>query len=156
MARHVHTHAEHRPVRDQSQAGAERHPLREFYPLDDVVAVLPDEPAAASAKAALVQDGLPDDDIDLVDGGWFIEHTREVHEHRTLMQRLAGLLTSGEERAYVNQYQREASDGHPVLFVHAADHATADHVRRILSRYGARHMRHYRSNVIEDLIPAQS
>ncbi len=144
------SHASHRQPPDPAQRGQVPHKLGEFYPLDDIIAVLQDEATGTQVQQALVTAGIPATDIDVIDGAWFIEHGRELKAQRGLAERLGGLLAS-EERGYVEEYEEEARQGRTLIAVHAKTDATAETVRQVLAQHGARRMRHYREHVIEDL-----
>jgi hypothetical protein len=126
------SHAAHRQPQDPTQRGDVPHQFGEFYPLDDIIAVLDDERAAGRAHEALVEAGVPAGDIDVISGDWFIEHGRELKQARGFAERLAGLLAS-EERGYVEEYEDEARQGHALIAVHAVDDATAERVRQVLA-----------------------
>jgi hypothetical protein len=145
------SHASHRQPPDPAQRGAVPHKMGEFYPIDDIVAVVEDQATGERAVRDLVQAGVPEGDIDLIEGAWFIEHGRELKEGEGLAERL-GRLVASEEHAYLREYEEEARQGHVLMAVHAADAETTEQVRRVLVAHGARRMRHYRERVIEDLL----
>jgi hypothetical protein len=146
-----HSHADHRQPPDPAQRGSVPHKMGEFYPLDDIIAVVEDPATGERTRRALGEAGIPDGDIDVIDGAWFIERGRELKEARGFAERLGSLLAS-EERSYVAEYEDEARQGHSLIAVHAADAETAERVRRVLAAHGARRMRHYREHVIEELV----
>jgi hypothetical protein len=72
-------HTEHRPPVDEnpSQVGqAAPTQLGQFYPLDDILAVIHDRDTAEHAVQALKDTGVSDGDVDLLDGAWFAEAMR--------------------------------------------------------------------------------
>ena len=74
-------HAEHRPPVDEdpSQVGrAVPTKLGQFYPLDDILAVVDDRAAAERAVQALKDAGVSDSNVDLLDGAWFAEAMRSA------------------------------------------------------------------------------
>ena len=144
------SHASHRQPEDPTQRGSVPHQMGEFYPLDDIVAVLADHATGERVQEALVQAGVPASDIDLIAGAWFIEHGRDLKQARGFAERLGGLLAS-EERGYVEEYEEEARAGRSLIAVHVADDPTAERVRRVLVDHSARRMRHYRRHTIQDL-----
>lgn len=145
-----HRHARHRQPPDLAQRGATPHMLGEFYPVDDIVAVLEDQTTGERVVQALMAGGVPADDIDLIDGAWFIQHGEDLRQERGPLERLGGLL-SVEERSHRQEYDTEARAGHWLIAVHAADAETAARVRGVLASHGARRVRHYRQHTIEDL-----
>jgi hypothetical protein len=149
----VHSHAEHRwPVdEDPSQAwrGAPRK-LGQFYPLDDIVAVIDDRAAAERAAQALKDAGVSDGDVDLVAGAWFAQAARSAVQQRGVLRRLAHLVPT-DERVLVRQYVEEAEAGHFLVVVHAPSPDDVERARAVLAAHGAREMHHYERNVIRDL-----
>jgi hypothetical protein len=145
-----HSHASHRQPEDPAARGQVPHKLGEFYPLDDIVAVVDDQATGERARQALVEAGIPADDIDLIDGAWFIERGRQIKGSRTFAEKLGSLLAS-EERSYVEEYEEEAQNGHSLMAVHAESEEIAEQARKVLASHGARRMRHYRPHIIQEL-----
>ena len=94
-----HPHAEHRPPIDEdpSQVGQSAPTkLGQFYPLDDILAVVDDRTTAERAVQALKEAGVSDGDVDLLDGAWFAEAMRSARRQFGVAQRLAHLLPTDE------------------------------------------------------------
>jgi exoribonuclease II len=150
-----HAHADHRPRvgEDPSELG-ESPPgttmLGALYPLHDVLAVLPDRPAAERAVQALKEAGVPEGDVDLLDGAWFVAAMRELDRRGGLAGRLTKWLHTYEQ-LLMRRYVAEAEQGHNILVVHAEDPADVERVQRVLRDHGAREMRHYGGVVVTDL-----
>ena len=148
-----HSHAEHRwPVDEDPSQAWRTAPTKadRFYPLDDIVAVVNDRPVAERALKALVDAGVPDGDVDLVDGAWFAQAARSAVEQRGVFQRLSHLLPT-DETFVARQYVEEAESGHVIVFVHAPSHDDVERARAVLAAHGAREMHHYGQRVITDL-----
>ena len=148
-----HSHAEHRwPIDvDPSQAWrAAPTKADRFYPLDDIVAVIGNRSTAERAVQALVEAGVPDGDVDLVDGAWFVQAARAAVEQRGVFQRLAHLLPT-DESLLARRYVEEADLGHVIVVVHAPGQDDVERARAVLAAHGARDMHHYGRRVITDL-----
>jgi hypothetical protein len=146
-------HAEHRPPIDEnpSQVGqAVPTKLGQFYPLDDIFAVIDDRATAERAVQALKDAGVSDGDVDLLDGAWFAEAMRSARRQFGVAQRLAHLLPT-DESLLVRRYVAEADQGHLIAIVHAERPDDVERARSVLAAHGAREMRHYERHVIRDL-----
>src|SRR5882762_9705821 len=89
-------HAKHSPrrARDSGQANTQPSSVGNIYPLDDVVAMIDDRESAERAVRSLRDAGLPEDDVDLVDGPFAVEAFRSFRQHRGRLQRLEAWLSS--------------------------------------------------------------
>ena len=146
-------HAEHRPPSDEdpSQLGeAPPTKMGQFYPLDDILAVLADRSSGARAVQALKDAGVAEGDVDLLDGAWFAEAMRSAREQQGIAGRLAHLLPT-DESLLVKRYVAAADRGHAIVIVHAERPEDVERVRGVLAAHGAREMRHYEQHVIRDL-----
>jgi ABC-type branched-subunit amino acid transport system substrate-binding protein len=124
--------------------------LDQFYPLDDLVAVIDERPAAERAVQALKDNGVPDSDVDLVDGAWFAQAARSAVQNRGVVKRLAHLLPT-DESLLARRYVDEAEQQHVIIVVHAPSQDDVERAREILAAHGAREMHHYERRVIRDL-----
>ena len=148
-----HSHAAHRWPTDEDPAQAWRTTpkmMDRFYPLDDIVAVIDSRSTAERAVQALMDAGVSDGDLDLVDGGWFVEAARAVVQHRGVMQRLSHLLPT-DESMLAGRYVEEAERMHVIVVVHAPSKDDVERARAVLTAHGAREMHHYEKHVIRDL-----
>jgi len=148
-----HSHAEHRPPVDEdpSQVGqAAPTKLGQFYPLDDILAVIDDRATAERAVQALKDAGVSDGNVDLLDGAWFAEAMRSARRQFGVAQRLAHLLPT-DESLLVRRYVAEADRGHAIVIVHAERPDEVESARSVLAAHGARELRHYGRHVIRDL-----
>jgi hypothetical protein len=146
-------HAEHRPPIDEDPASVgEAAPtqLGQFYPLDDILAVVEDRTAGERAVQALKDAGVADVDVDLLDGAWFAEAMRAAGRQHGIARRLARLLPT-DESLLVRRYMQEAERGRAILIVHAPNREDIERARSVLAEHGAREMRHYGRRVIRDL-----
>lgn len=119
----------------------------EFYPENDVVAVVADRTAGERALAALRQAGVPTGDMDLVEGDWFVEQMRRLRERR----RLQRLLALSDERDLIRAVIEDAGGGHHLIVVHAADPMVVERVRRVLVAHRARHLLHWERFTVTEL-----
>ena len=81
-----HLHAEHRPPVDQDPSIVGRAApveLGQFYPLDDILAVVEDRSRGEQAVQALIDAGVPEGDVDLLDGAWFSEALRAAGDRKS-------------------------------------------------------------------------
>ena len=146
-------HAEHRPPVDEDPANIGETPptkLGQFYPLDDILAVVEDRSTGERAVQALKDAGVSDGDVDLLDGAWFAEAMRSARRQFGVAQRLAHLLPT-DESLLVKRYMAEADRGRLIVIVHAPDPEDVERARSVLAMHGAREMRHYGRRVIRDL-----
>ena len=94
-----HSHAEHRPLVDEdpSKVGqAAPTKLGQFYPLDDILAVVEDHSAGERAVQALKDAGVAETDVDLLDGAWFAEAMRAAGRQHGIARRLAQIMPTDE------------------------------------------------------------
>ena len=91
------------------------------YPRDDVVAVIDDRASAEQAVRALTNAGLPDDDVDLLDGPCVARASRSFRQHRGRRQRLETWFSPAlsDDAAYSRAYALEAERGHYLVIAHA-------------------------------------
>jgi hypothetical protein len=149
----VRSHADHRWPVDKDPAYAwcaAPTLLDQFYPLDDVVAVIDARPAAERAAQALKDAGVPESDVDLVDGAWFARAAHSVIQNRGVVRRLAHVLPT-DESLLARRYVEEAEQEHVIVVVHAPTQADVDRARTILVAHGAREIHHYEPRMIRDL-----
>jgi len=123
------------------------------YPRDDIVAVIDDRESAEKAVRALSDAGLPESDMDLLDGPSVVEASRSFQQYRSRLQRLEAWLSSvfSDDAAYARTYVLEAEHGHYLVIAHADQPEVVDRVSRVLRAHGAHGMRHYQSLTVTDL-----
>jgi hypothetical protein len=113
-----------------------------LYPVGDIVAVV-DAPADAERLVhALSGVGLPESDVNVVDGTWFVEVMRAQKESWNPIQHALALLASDEGQV-VRGYIEQAEQGHAIVVVHAEKPEQWEPVARVLREFGAHHLRHY-------------
>jgi hypothetical protein len=147
------SHDEHRPPigEDPSIVGQEAPTkLGQFYPLDDILAVVEDRSTGERAVQALKDAGVSETDLDLLDGAWFAEAMRASGRRYGVARRIAALLPT-DESLLVKRYVTEAEQGHLIVVVHAERPDDVERARSVLAAHGAREMRHYRQHVIQAL-----
>ena len=149
------SHADHRPRVDQDPSTLGDPPPGvtlggQFYPRDDMLAVIDDRTAAEGAVQALKEAGVSEEDVDLVDGTWFGEAIRGMRERRGVLARLATLLPT-DESMLVRRYVEEADRGHSIIVVHAEQPEEVTRAAQVLRGHGAYGIRHYGRHVITDL-----
>jgi hypothetical protein len=150
-----HSHAEHRPPVDQDPSKLGAPPpgvtsMGQYYPLNDLLAVIHERATAERAVQALKDAGVSDGDVDLLDGAWFAEAVRSSGRRHGVASRLAALLPT-DESLLVQTYVEEAEQGHHIVVVHADQPEEVERARRVLAAHGAHEMRHYGRYVITDL-----
>src|ERR1700737_4613778 len=93
-----------------------------IYPRDDVVAVIDDRESAEQAVRALSDAGLPESDVDLLDGPSVVEASRSFQQLRGRLQRFEAWLSAAfsDDAAYARAYVLEAERGHYLVIAHAA------------------------------------
>ncbi len=142
---HDQSHAGHRPPvgMDPVQA-VEGMPasMGHLYPVGDILAVIDDRADAERAVQALKDAGVPEQDVDLVDGPWFAQVMRANKERWNPVQRVVALL-GVEEGQVVRDYLQEADQGHTIVVVHAEQQEMWDRIARVLRAHGAHRLRHY-------------
>jgi hypothetical protein len=151
-------HFQHRPPIDKDASTLGKPPphttlFGNFYPLNDVIAVIDERAKGEQAVQALKDAGIPDGDVDLLDGQWFAEAVRGLDRHGGIAARLAKFLPM-DERLIVQRYIAEAEQGSYIIVVHAEQRDQMERVSRILAEFGAHEARHYGPSVITDLWPA--
>jgi hypothetical protein len=147
------SHAEHRPSvgEDPAQVGQDAPvKLGQFYPLDDILAVVEDRSTGERAVRALKDAGVSETDVDLLDGAWFAEAMRASGRRHGVASRIAALLPT-DESLLVKRYVTEAEQGHLIVIVHAPRPEDVERARAVLAAHGAREMRHYERHVMRDL-----
>jgi hypothetical protein len=148
-------HAKHsaRSALDPTRANTPLTSLGNIYPRDDVIAVIDDRESAEQAVRALGDAGLPESDVDLVDGPSVVEASRSFEQHRGRLQRFEAWLSSAfsDDAAYARAYVLEAERGHYLVIAHAAQPEVVECVSRVLRAYGAHDMRHYEWLTVTDL-----
>ncbi len=147
------SHADHRPpINEDPSTGGQAAPtkLGQYYPLDDLLAVVEDRSTGERAVQALKDAGVLDGDVDLLDGAWFAEAMRAAGRQHGIARRLAQLLPT-DESLLVQRYVAEADQGHVIVLVHAERPDDVERARSVLAAHGAREMRHYGQRVIRDL-----
>jgi hypothetical protein len=148
-------HAKHsaRSALDPTRANKPPTSFGNAYPRDDVIAVIDDRESAEHAVRALSDAGLPESDVDLLDGPSVVEANRSLQQRRGRLQRLEVWLSSGfsDDAAYARAYALEAERGHYLLIAHAAQPEVVERVSQVLRAHGAHGMRHYEALTITDL-----
>jgi hypothetical protein len=116
-----------------------------LYPEGDVHAVIDDRDQAERAVQALRAAGIPEGDIDLVEGPWYAELHRNFLQHRSLLQHAESVIASlvSDHAKHFDEYAEEARKGHNILIVHATEPEVLEKVRQVLVDYDARLGRHY-------------
>jgi hypothetical protein len=124
--------------------------LGNIYPRDDVVAVIDDRESAERAVRALNDAGLPESDVDLLDGPSVAEANRRLGGR---LQRLEAWLSTAlsDDAAYARAYVLETERGHYLVVAHAPRADVVERVRQVLRAHGAHSMRHYESLTVTDL-----
>jgi hypothetical protein len=149
-----HSHAEHRPPVGQDPTKLGPPPpntmsMGHLYPVGDILGVIDDRAEAERAIQALKEAGVPEGDVDLVDGAWFAQAMRANKERWNPIQRVVALL-GAEEGEVVRDYIEEADQGHTIVVVHAEQREAWERIARVLRAHGAHHLRHYgRSEMAE-------
>jgi len=140
-----HPHDQHRPHTGQDPAkAAEDVPTMfgQLYPTGDVLAVIDARADAERAVEALKGAGVPAEDVDLVDGAWFVAAMRGIERHRSPFKRFLALLAADESEA-TKQLEQEAAQGHTIVVVHADDGPAGANVVKTLTEHGAHRIQHY-------------
>src|SRR4051794_8430067 len=92
-------HAEHRPPVGGDPAETAKQMPKSFehlYPVGDILAVIDDRAEAERAVRALKEAGVPEGDVDLVDGAWFTQVMRANKESWNPIQRVVAVLAAEE------------------------------------------------------------
>jgi hypothetical protein len=116
--------------------------LAQFYPLGDILAVIDNRADAARAVIALKEAGVPETDIDLVDGAWFIASMRELKERRTPFEKFLAVLVADEGEA-TQPLVQQAGQGHTIVVVHAEQPHICAQVVKVLAQHRAHTIQHY-------------
>jgi hypothetical protein len=118
-----------------------------------VVAVVDDRASAEHAVQALRNAGLPEHDIDLLDGPSVVATSRSYDQQHGILGRLASWLSSvlSDDSSYIRDYVLEAESGHYFVIVHAPQQDLVERVREVLHAHGAHSMRHYEWLTVTDL-----
>jgi hypothetical protein len=127
--------------------------LGNIYPLDDVVAVIDDKESAEQALRALRDAGLPDDDMDLLDGPMVVEADQSLRQRGGRLRKFEAWLSAvfSDEADYARTYVLEAQRGHYLVVAHAAEPEVVQRVSQVLRANGAHGMRHYELLTVTDL-----
>jgi hypothetical protein len=148
-------HARHRArsAQDPTRANVPPTILGVVYPLDDVVAVIDDRESAERAVRSLRDAGLPEEDVELLDGPFVVEASRSCQKHSGRLQRIEAWLSTAfsDDVAYAKDYLLQAERGHYLLIVHAQRQDVVERVRELLHAEGAHDMRHYELLTVTDL-----
>jgi hypothetical protein len=149
----VYTTALESPMHNPTRANTPPSSLGNIYPFDDVVAVIDDQESAERAVRALSHAGLPEGDVDLLDGPSVVEASRSFEQHRGRFRAFEAWLSSAfsDDAAYARTYLLEAERGHYLVIAHAAKPEVVERVRQVLGAYGAHGMRHYEALTVTDL-----
>jgi hypothetical protein len=113
-----------------------------LYPVGDILAVIDDRPEAERAVQALTAAGVPQGDVDLVDGAWFAEAIRANRASWNPLQRVVAMLAA-EEGEVVNDYLDQANQGRTILVVHADQQERWGPIVHVLRTHSAHHVMHY-------------
>ena len=139
------SHAEHRPSvgQDPVQA-AEEMPtsMGHLYPVGDILAVIDDQADVDRLVQALKAAGVPESDIDLVDGAWFAQVMRANKESWNPIQRALAFLAA-DEGEVVRTYIEHAEQGHNIVVVHAEQPEMWASIASLLRAHDAHDLRHY-------------
>jgi hypothetical protein len=143
------SHPQHRPQVGQDPATAAQPPteLGYLYPENDILAVVDDQATGERALAALRQNGVSLDDMDLLAGDWFVERMTELRDRHRLKQ----LVGFSDERDILQGYVDEAEKGHCLVMVHAAEPRLIESVRQVLVSIGAHDLHHWERFTITSL-----
>jgi hypothetical protein len=148
-------HAKHSPrrARDSTRAGTPPMSFGNVYPLDDIVAVIDDRESAERAVQGLHDAGLPENDVDLLDGPSLLEAERAFRDRRGPLQKVQAWLSEAfsDDAAYARSYVLEAERGHYLVVAHAEHPEVAERIGRVLRAHGAHNIRHYQPLTVTDL-----
>ena len=147
------SHDEHRPPVGQDPVQtAEEIPklMGHLYPVGDILAVIDERADVDRLVQALAAAGVPDGDIDLVDGAWFVQVMRANKESWNPIQHAVARLAA-DEGEVVRTYIRHAEEGHSIVVVHAEQPELWATVADLLRAHGAHDLRHYGSLVMTTL-----
>jgi hypothetical protein len=113
-----------------------------LYPVGDILAVVDDQASAKRLVEALKACGLPEGDVDLIDGACFAQVMRANKAGWNPLQRGLARLAA-DEGEVIRDYLEEADQGHTIVVVHAGQPEHWEPIARVLRQYGAHHLRHY-------------
>jgi hypothetical protein len=121
------------------------HPDRQFgqfYPEEDVLAVIPDVESGGPVRDVLERAGIPSDEIRVVAGDKFAPAMRGMREDRNLVEKVISFHTR-ELDALMDRYVDHAEEGRAIVVVRAEDDERTELVGRILAEHGAEMVHHY-------------
>jgi hypothetical protein len=148
-------HAKHRPRNALGTTRTSLPPtsLGNIYPRDDVVAVIDDKESAELAVRALSDAGLPDDDVDLLDGPTVVEADQSLRQRGGRLRKFEAWLSAAfsDDGDYARTYLQEAQRGHYLVVVHAAEPEVVQRVSQVLHAHRAHTIRHYELLTVTDL-----
>jgi hypothetical protein len=121
-----------------------------LFPVGDIMAVIDDRGDAELCVHALNEAGVPEGQIELVEGAWFAKVMRANEDAQNPFQRVVALLAAEEGEA-VRDYIEEADDAHTILVVHAKQPEMWDGITSVLRTYNAHHLKHFGPLVTTDL-----
>jgi hypothetical protein len=124
--------------------------MGQLYPLGDIVSAIEDHATAEAAAASLRRIGVPEGDVDILDGEWFLAAMKELKERRNPFQRFLAVLASDEGES-TQQLAQAAAQGHTIIVVHATNLDTCNEAIRILKQHGAHTMLHFGKLVMTEL-----
>lgn len=124
-----------------------------LYPKDDIVAVIDDYAAAQQAARALIDAGIPAEDIDVLEGRYFWALSRAIRGRAGLLSHLAHLLSRvfSDDAQNEDLFLDEARQGHAIVMAHAPDSAAAERIAAVLGGFQAHDVRYYRRACVEEL-----
>lgn len=146
------SHSDHRPPLDTGPAQGDNPPTKmgQFYPEDDVVAVVSDQQTGERALAALEENGIPRGNMDLIPPHVVLAASQTIEQNRGVFEKIASFFAL-EEGTYADEYVEEAQAGAHIVIVHADNEEVMKLIARVLREHGARRLRHYGSSVITAL-----
>jgi len=114
----------------------------QFYPEEDVLAVIQDEGRGASVRRALEQVGIPSEEIRIVPGAEFAPAMTGMREDRGLVEKVISFHTR-ELDELMDRYVDHAEQGRAIVVVRAEDDERTDLIGRVLAEQGAEMVHHY-------------
>jgi hypothetical protein len=109
-----------------------------------------DRASAEAAAAELEKIGVPEGDVDLIDGEWFLTAVKEIKDRRNPLQRFLAVLAS-DEGEVTQQLAQAAANGHTIIVVHAENLETCNLAIQVLKQHGAHTMLHFGKLVMTEL-----
>jgi len=138
-----------------SRSRADRPPLSfgVLYPQNDLVAVIDDEQQAERSARALVDAGIPGEQVDIVNGRRFAGLLSAVKRRRSIAGRIGAWLSRlfSDDADYEQSLLDEARQNHALLVVHVAEPALVGRISGTVHAYGGHGVRYYGRGAIEDL-----